>query len=199
MSERLRLREFRDSDLDDLARMVGDVEQSTFYPRPKTRDEAATWIRRNRALYATHGFGSWLIELLPRARFGGYCGIRPLELEGVSEVEIGWHVHKHFWNQGIATEAAALACRAAVARFGISRLVALVHPDHGASRRVAENIGMRVERTTVLKDDYPAIVYAAELPGPPGKEPRRSLAAPQRAGTAAAGRRRATVTRRSPP
>jgi RimJ/RimL family protein N-acetyltransferase len=165
MSERLRLREFRDSDLDVLAAMVGDDEQTTFYPRPKSRDEAAAWIGRNRTLYATHGFGTWLVELLPRARFAGYCGIRPLELEGVSEVEIGWHVHKRFWNQGIATEAATLACRAAVTRFGISRLIALVHPDHVASRRVAENVGMRIERTTVLDGDYPAIVYAAELLG----------------------------------
>ena len=165
MSERLRLREFRDSDLDVLAAMVGDDAQMSFYPRPKTRAEAAAWIRRNRALYATHGFGSWLIELLPLARFAGYCGIRPLELEQASEVEIGWHVHKHFWNRGIATEAATLACESARTRFGISRLVALVHPDHVASRRVAANIGMRVERTTVLEGDYPAIVYAAELLG----------------------------------
>jgi RimJ/RimL family protein N-acetyltransferase len=176
MSERLRLREFRDSDLDVLAAMVGDDEQMTFYPRPKTRDEAAAWIRRNRALYATHGFGTWLIELPPLARFAGYCGIRPLQLEEVSEVEIGWHVHKHFWNQGIATEAATLACQAAVTSFGISRLIALVHPDHVASRRVAENVGMRRERTTVLEGDYPAIVYAAELLGPPGEEPERSPA-----------------------
>jgi RimJ/RimL family protein N-acetyltransferase len=159
-SHRLRLREFRDDDLDVLAAMVGDDAQMTFYPRPKTRDEAGAWIRRNRDLYATHGFGTWLIEVLPHARFAGYCGIRPLELEQVSEIEIGWHVHKHFWSQGIATEAAALACHAATTRFGLARLIALVHPDHLASRRVAENVGMRQERTTVLEGDYPAIVYA---------------------------------------
>ena len=145
--------------------MVGDDEQMTFYPRPRTRDEAAAWIRLNRELYATRGFGTWLIEVLPHARFGGYCGIRPLELEQVPEIEIGWHVHKHFWKQGIATEAATLACQAAATRFGLSRLIALVHPDHIASRRVAENVGMRCERTTVLEADYPAIVYAAELRG----------------------------------
>ena len=83
-SDRLRLREFRDDDLDVLAAMVGDDEQMTFYPRPKTRDEAAAWIRLNRELYATRGFGTWLIEVLPHARFAGYCGIRPLELERVS-------------------------------------------------------------------------------------------------------------------
>jgi len=163
MSDRLRLREFRDDDLDVLAAMVGDDEQMTFYPRPKTREEAAAWIRLNTGLYATRGFGTWLIEAPPGARFAGYCGIRPLELDDVSEIEIGWHVHKHFWKQGIATEAAALVCDAAATRFGLARLVALVHPDHTASRRVAENIGMRRERTTVLEADYPAIVYAAAL------------------------------------
>jgi RimJ/RimL family protein N-acetyltransferase len=162
-SDRLRLREFRDDDLDLLAAMVGDDEQMTFYPRPKTRDQAAAWIRLNTDLYATRGFGTWLIEALPRGRFAGYCGIRPLELDEVSEIEIGWHVHKHFWKQGVATEAAALVCNAAATRFGLARLVALVHPDHTASRRVAENVGMRRERMTVLEDDYPAIVYATEL------------------------------------
>jgi RimJ/RimL family protein N-acetyltransferase len=64
---------------------------------------------------------------------------------------------------GVATEAAAIACQAAVSRFGISRLVALVHPEHVASRKVAENVGMHEERRVLLEDDYPAVVYAAEL------------------------------------
>ena len=165
MSDRLRLREFREGDLDVLATMVGDAEQMTFYPRPKTRAEASVWIRRNLALYEEHAFGFWVIEQLPLSRFAGYCGIRPLGLEGVAEIEIGWHVHKRFWRQGVATQAAATACHAAASRFGISRLVALVHPDHVASRRVAENVGMQEERTTLLEGDYPAVVYAVELPG----------------------------------
>jgi RimJ/RimL family protein N-acetyltransferase len=161
----LRLREFRDSDLDILASMVGDAEQMRFYPRPKTRAEASAWIDRNRALYRERGYGSWLIELGPQLRFAGYCGIRPLDLEGVSEIEIGWHVHKRFWSQGIATRTAKMARDAAASRFGLSRLVAVVHPDHVASRRVAENLGMRQERTTVLEDDYSAVIYAIELGG----------------------------------
>jgi RimJ/RimL family protein N-acetyltransferase len=159
----LRLREFRDSDLDILAAMVGDAEQMRFYPRPKTRAEASAWINRNRVLYRVRGYGSWLIELGPQLRFAGYCGIRPLDLEGVSEIEIGWHVHKQFWSQGIATGAATMARDAAASRFGISRLIAVVHPDHTASRRVAENVGMHQERTTVLEDDYPAVIYATDL------------------------------------
>jgi RimJ/RimL family protein N-acetyltransferase len=161
-TQRLKLREFSQDDLDDLAAMVSDEDQMTFYPRPKTRDEASAWISRNLALYKEYGFGFWLIESLPDSGFLGYCGIRPLALEGASEIEIGWHTKKTSWNRGIATEAATAARDLAFERFGLSRLVAIIHPDHKASRRVAEKIEMEAERATILEDDYPAVIYAAE-------------------------------------
>jgi RimJ/RimL family protein N-acetyltransferase len=160
-TQRLKLREFSRDDLDDLAAMVADEDQMTFYPRPKTRAEALAWITRSLALYKEYGFGMWLIESRPASGFLGYCGIRPRALEGASEVEIGWHTKKTFWNQGIATEAAKGARDLAFRRFGIARLVAIIHPDHIASRRVAENIGMHDEKTTIL-GDYPAVIYATE-------------------------------------
>jgi [ribosomal protein S5]-alanine N-acetyltransferase len=158
-TRRLRLREFSAGDLDDLLGMVSDDEQMTFYPRPKTREEASAWIGRNLALYEERGFGFWLVESLATSSFLGYCGIRPLALDGASEIEIGWHTKKTSWNQGIATEAAAAARDLAFRSFRLPRLVALIHPAHIASRRVAEKIGMRPEGTTILDADYPAVVY----------------------------------------
>src|SRR5437763_8197801 len=149
-TRRLRLREFRQDDLEELAAMVGDPDQMRFYPRPKTRDEAAAWLSCNLVLYEEHGFGFWLLEALPTAGFLGYCGIRPLTLDGAAEIELGWHTRRRFWNRGIATEAATAARDLAFRRFGLSRLVAVIHPDHIASRRVAENIGMHDEKTTVI-------------------------------------------------
>ena len=158
-TERLRLREFGCADLDELAAMVADADQMTFYPRPKTRAEASAWISRNLELYEQFGFGFWRVESRRTSDFLGYCGIRPLILEGAPETEIGWHTRKTFWNQGIATEAATAANHLASGRFGVSRLVAVIHPDHIASRRVAERIGMRPERTAIL-DGYVAVIYA---------------------------------------
>ena len=121
--------------------MVADEDQMTFYPRPKTRDEASAWISRNLALYEERGFGFWFIESLRPRGFLGYCGIRPLVLEGVSEVEIGWHTRKTSWNQGIATEAAAAARDW---RSGALRRAGCGHPSRSQRiRRVAENIGMQ--------------------------------------------------------
>jgi RimJ/RimL family protein N-acetyltransferase len=164
---RLRLREFRRDDLDELAAMVADRDQMTFYPRPKTRAEAAAWIGWNLALYEQCGFGFWRIESLLTSEFLGYCGIRPLTLEGASETEIGWHTKKTIWRQGIATEAASAARNVAFGRFGLSRLVAIIHPNHVASRRVAESIGMRAEDDVVL-DGYPAVIYASRAAVSPG-------------------------------
>jgi RimJ/RimL family protein N-acetyltransferase len=160
-TQRCTLREFGRDDLDDLAAMVADEDQMSFYPRPKTRDEACAWISRNLSLYEEYGFGFWLIESLPTPGFLGYCGIRPLALGGASEIEIGWHTKKTSWGQGIATEAATAARDLAFERFALSRLVAIIHPDHVASRRVAKKIGMCEKETTIL-DDYPAVIYVTE-------------------------------------
>jgi RimJ/RimL family protein N-acetyltransferase len=158
-SELLRLREFTRGDLDELAAMVADKEQMTFYPRPKTRAEASAWIDRALDTYRDYGFGFWLVESRVTSDFLGYCGIRPRLLDRATEIEIGWHTKRKRWNQGIATEAATVARDAAFGRFGLSRLVAMIHPDHLASRRVAEKIGMRAEGRTVLDGDYPAVIY----------------------------------------
>src|SRR5437762_11075412 len=99
-TQRFRLREFDLDDLDDLTAMVADKDQMRFYPRPKTRDEATRWISHNIALYKEYGFGFWFIESLSTSGFLGYCGIRPLALDGVPEIEMGWHIKKTFWNQG---------------------------------------------------------------------------------------------------
>jgi RimJ/RimL family protein N-acetyltransferase len=55
-TERLKLREFSQDDLDDPAAMVADEDQMRFYPRPKTRDEASAWSSRNLALYKFETF-----------------------------------------------------------------------------------------------------------------------------------------------
>src|SRR5690348_15130443 len=105
-TERTRLREFTRGDLDALAALVADPEQMTFYPRPKTREEAAEWIERTLERYRELGYGTWAIELIDgEPGLAGYSGLRPLELDdGAREIEIGWHVDKRLWGRGIATE-----------------------------------------------------------------------------------------------
>ena len=158
---RTRMRPFTTRDLDVLATMVEDEDQMRFYPRPRTRDEAAAWIERNLSLYEEHGYGVWFIESIETSEFLGYSGVRPITVEGVEETEIGWHTRKKFWGQGFATEAAR-ACRdLAFSQLGEKRLIALIDPTNVASVRVAEKIGMQPEREAVV-DDYACVIYSIE-------------------------------------
>lgn len=157
-TDRLRLREFRADDLDELAAMVGDPEQMRFYAGIRTRPEAEAWLNRNVSLYSARGYGFWLVELADSGSFAGYCGIRPLDLRGAAETEIGWHIKKPLWNRGVASEAASAVRELARSRFDLPSVVALIPPRHVASRRVAEKIGLRIRETTVFEGE-PTVIY----------------------------------------
>jgi RimJ/RimL family protein N-acetyltransferase len=162
---RLAFREMTPDDLDDMALLLGDPDVMTYYPRPKTRQEAAQWIEWNHGLYRTHGYGLWVLTT-PAGDFVGDCGLTPQPVDGVTELEVGYHVLPAWQGRGYATEAAA-ACRD-FARdvLGATRLIAIIHPDNRPSQRVAEKIGLRPEKRAVVHGGRDAVIYAAVLGEP---------------------------------
>jgi RimJ/RimL family protein N-acetyltransferase len=155
---RLAFREMTAADLDDMAALLGDPDLMTYYPRPKTRTEAAQWIGWNRRLYRMHGYGLWLISA--EDGFAGDCGLTPQVVDGVTELEVGYHVRTAAQGRGYATEAAA-ACRDhARAVLGATRLIAIIHPGNRPSQRVAEKIGLRPEKRARVHGGREAIIYA---------------------------------------
>ncbi|SBT39859.1 GNAT family N-acetyltransferase [Micromonospora narathiwatensis] len=59
--------------------------------------------------------------------------------------EIGYVVHPGHWGQGLGTEVAGLLLRLAFEQVGLHRVEATTRPDHPASWRVLEKVGMRRE------------------------------------------------------
>jgi RimJ/RimL family protein N-acetyltransferase len=160
---RLRFREMTDDDLDAMAALLGDPEVMTFYRAPKTRQEAAAWIAWNRRGYAEHGYGLWIVETHD-GEFVGDCGLTWQKVGGTTKLEVGYHVRHELQGRGYATEAAA-ACRDLAAdAVDTPELVAIIHPQNVASRRVAEKLGM-----THVADDPSGgglrTVMALPLPG----------------------------------
>lgn len=155
----MRIRPYTFDDLDDLHSILGDAETMRFYERPFTRDETRSWIERNIQRYEDERLGLWALELKATGEFVGNCGPVRQYVEGRDEIELGWHVDRRRQRQGLATEAA-LACRDYCHdELGITRLIALVRPVNVPSRRVAEKIGMTVERETFW-GNFQHLVYA---------------------------------------
>jgi RimJ/RimL family protein N-acetyltransferase len=161
-TRRLVLREMTSADLDDMTALLGDPEVMRYYPAPKTRDEAQSWIDRNQRLYHERGFGLWAIALRATGTFVGDCGLIPQQVDGAEEIEVGYHIRASLHGNGYATEAAA-ACRD-LARdiLGLHRLIAIIDPANVPSRRVATKIGFKEEkRTTVF--GVQRVIYAASI------------------------------------
>ncbi|APF40122.1 GNAT family N-acetyltransferase [Neomicrococcus aestuarii] len=182
-SHRLQYARMQESDLSEMAQLLGDPETMTYYPRPKTREEALAWIHWNQRNYQRDGLGLWILrarsdvtpvgEPTPSATqadsgsraasssFIGDCGLTWQEIDGTEELEIGYHVRPGWQRQGLATEAA-IASRDLALSLGHKRLISIIHPENLASRRVAEKVGMRLERHTVSRTGIPVVVYAGQ-------------------------------------
>ena len=158
-TQRLVLREFQFEDLDALATILCDRETMRYYPVSFDRAAVADWIQRNRTRYANDGHGLWAMILKSTRELIGDCGLVTQSVDGVDEIEIGYHVRRDLWNQGYASEAAR-ACRDyGFANLEVDRLISLIRPENVASRRVAEKNGMTIWKE-VTKADLLHYVYA---------------------------------------
>ena len=132
-----------------------------FYPAAFDRPGVEQWIARNRQRYAKDGHGLWAMVLKSSGEMIGDCGLTVQEVDGVDEVEIGYHVRRDLWGQGLATEAAR-ACRDfGFSRLPVERVISLIRPENLPSRRVAEKNGMTVWKEIVWRG-LPHIVYAVQ-------------------------------------
>jgi RimJ/RimL family protein N-acetyltransferase len=71
-------------------------------------------------------------------------------VDEADELEVGWHVKRSRWGQGIAPEAGAAFRDRAFDELGLKRLISLIRPENIQSRRVAEKLGMSVEKETLF-------------------------------------------------
>lgn len=82
-------------------------------------------------------------------------------VDGVSEIEVGYHLRRDFWGQGLATEAALGCLEYGFTTLDRRRFVSLIHPQNMASRRVAEKVGMTHRREVEWKNK-PTGIYSIE-------------------------------------
>ena len=161
-TERLMLRRFTPEDAAANYRIYTDPANMRFMGRPTDSVEFERYhLQRHIAnYYDRHGFGLWATVLREKNQLVGRCGLLYQQVEETQEVEVSYLIDRHFWGQGLATEAARAVVKLGLERYGFSRLVALINPENIASVRVAEKIGMKYERDVSFKDFGQVALYA---------------------------------------
>jgi RimJ/RimL family protein N-acetyltransferase len=149
-TERLRLRMFRDDDLDAYFAICSDPEVMEFIGQGKTMNRLDTW--RQIAVMLGHwylrGYGSWAVEEKASGKLVGRVGfINPAGWPGL---ELGWALSRASWGLGYATEASRAALEHGFSAFGFSRVISLIHAENTRSIRVSERLGGAPDGTTEL-------------------------------------------------
>ncbi|MGE5177505.1 MAG: GNAT family N-acetyltransferase [Bacteroidota bacterium] len=144
-TERLILRQFRDSDIEAYAAMCADPEVMRYIGegKPLSRDDA--W--RNMAMVAGHwslrGYGMWAVEERSTGALVGRVGL--YYPEGWPGQEVGWALARPHWGKGFAFEAARASLAHAFEILQWRRAISLIDPENRRSIRLAERLGERLE------------------------------------------------------
>jgi len=142
-TDRLRLRQWQESDLEPWAAMNADPEVRRYFPSVLTCEQSAASMARFRAALEQRGYGWWAVEIAATGRFIGMTGLDPVD-DGLpfTGVEIGWRLARHAWGHGYATEAA-LACLAfGFERLALPEILGVTATGNLRSQAVMRRIGM---------------------------------------------------------
>jgi RimJ/RimL family protein N-acetyltransferase len=149
VTDRLRLRSFRGSDLDDYAALRADPEVAR-YLSSGVWDRDRTW--RHMAFLLGHwqllGTGTWAVERREDGAFLGLIGFS--EPEGWPGFELAWTLARRWWGYGYATEGAQAALEHAFTVWNRDRVISLIQAENRASLRVAERLGESLQGRTDL-------------------------------------------------
>ena len=109
------------------------------------------------------GFGLWALEERESGAFVGFAGLVHQEewTEGEHRTEVGWRLDRAFWGRGLATEAAKASVYHGLEHIGLERVISIIQPENGASRRVAEKAGLTLRGESRWRDT-PVVWYAID-------------------------------------
>jgi RimJ/RimL family protein N-acetyltransferase len=161
---RLTLRQFTDGDVDNLFELDSDPQVMRYLtggrptPREQIRDlmipfHLAVYDRLDR-------LGTWAVESAADGEFLGWFHFRPGPDGDITNVDLGYRLHRSAWNMGYATEGSCALIRMGFTELTVERVFAHTMTVNAASRHVLEKCGLTLVRAVPY--DGPFAIEGAE-------------------------------------
>ncbi len=144
-TERLLLRQWRESDRVPFAAMHADPVVMEHFPSTLTADQSDEFVDRMTTHLDEHGWGLWATEVIDTGEFIGFIGLWPAGFDPFRAeelVEVGWRLTRSAWGNGYATEGARAALAYAFDVLELTEVVSFTSATNVRSRAVMERIGM---------------------------------------------------------
>ncbi len=145
-TERLRIRNWLESDRPLFAEINADPKVMEFFPRRRPRDESDALMDEVRTRIRETGLGFFALALKDTDEPIGFLGLARTDLAPFlpdGTVEIGWRLTVRFWRQGFVTEAAKAMLRHGFEKHGLAEIVSFAVENNARSTAVMKRIGLR--------------------------------------------------------
>ena len=146
-TERLIFRKLTQDDLPWLIEMRSPEPVNRYLGGTKMQNPEALAVRIKFYIdcHEKLGFGICAMGLKETGELIGTSGLQPLEDTG--EIEVGYNLAEKYWRQGYGYECAMAWLKYGFETAGLTRIVAVAHPDNTGSWRIMEKCGMHYEKT----------------------------------------------------
>jgi RimJ/RimL family protein N-acetyltransferase len=145
-SERVLLREWRESDVEPWVALNLDAENLKFFPRVYSAEESLASYMRIRDLLNENSFGLWAAQEKSSGEFMGFVGLMHHNIPGISFMpcyEIGWRLDKKYWGKGYATEAAKVVLAFGLKDLQLEKIYSFTAKGNIPSINVMKKIGLQ--------------------------------------------------------
>lgn len=150
-TERCCLREVTLEDLDDLYELYRPCEitrymDGLYEDREKEEEYTRDYIRY---MYRFYGYGLWVVIEKSSGHLIGRAGLGHLEVEGKTELELGYAIAVEKQRKGFATEVCQGILTYAGEALGASGIYCLIQKENEISIHLAEKLGFQWEKSVI--------------------------------------------------
>ena len=134
------------SDLDDLIALRTDPDVMRYINDGsiQTTEQVHEHLINFPAYFEKHGLGFFLAFEKETGVFIGQAGLFHVNFNDTQpDIEVAYRFQKKFWGKGYATELTSALIQWGFKHLPIEKIIAFVHPENEASRRVMEKSGMQ--------------------------------------------------------
>jgi ribosomal-protein-alanine N-acetyltransferase len=151
-TERMSLERILPEDVEDMVAMHQDDRFVEVFGHRSTPEHVRAFSAKHIEDWDRRGWSLWTIRDRDTGVFIGRGGIRPVTIDGVDEVELGYAFLPEWWGRGLATEMSRTALEVGFDRLGLEDVVSFTMPANERSRHVMEKLGFTFERDFVWAD-----------------------------------------------
>lgn len=163
-TKRMILRYQQASDVDFLVGLWLDKDVAKYTGSTHEEDFLRAEFEKTAKDPKAEKYDLWVVQDKQTGKLLGHCGYIDKEVEGKIEYDISYFISPEYWGKGYATEMAQALKDYAFGELGLTRIIALINPENVASAKVAQRIGMKLEKQIVRGEGALRDMYLAEKP-----------------------------------